>query len=230
MRPAVRAMSGLVVLAGLLAAAGCGSLGLRFPTPQPSAAPVSASALPPNRVRPTAIAEEAPSPLPRLRTVRGQVETIGTGIYRNRDILTNLRNATQHQLLWGGIEITGLEPTVGSPGPLTVLAPTDEAFNLLPAGTRAQILAPANVAVLRKVLSYHVVLGRLETSELRRRIAEGGGSANIPSAFGGVLRATLEGDDVLIWDEHDRMARLVAPDIAQTNGVLHVVDTVLLPK
>jgi len=111
-----------------------------------------------------------------------------------------------------------------------VFAPTNAAFAALPAGTVDTLLKPANKAALTKVLTYHVVAGKLETSALIKAVDAGGGKAMLTEVSGGMLTVTKSGTMIMLSDESGGMAHITIPDVVQSNGVIHVVDKVLLPK
>ncbi|MBC7602383.1 MAG: fasciclin domain-containing protein, partial [Ramlibacter sp.] len=123
----------------------------------------------------------------------------------------------------------GLVDTLKSAGPFTVFAPTNAAFDALPAGTVPTLLKPENKATLTKVLTYHVVAGRVDAAALGRMIAAGGGRATLKTVSGGMLYATMSGSNVMITDEKGGMATVTIANVYQSNGVIHVVNKVLLP-
>jgi len=116
------------------------------------------------------------------------------------------------------------------PGPFTVFAPTDEAFAALPNGTVDNLLKTENQAALRRLLTHHVVAGRLDRATLMKQVAAGGGQAQLKTVQGGLLVATISGPSVMLTDGLGGMARVTDADHKQSNGIVHVVDKVLMPK
>ncbi|MEO5606749.1 MAG: fasciclin domain-containing protein [Polaromonas sp.] len=154
----------------------------------------------------------------------------GAPMYPNKDIIDNAVNSKDHTTLVAAVRAAGLVDTLKSPGPFTVFAPVNAAFDALPAGTVATLLKPENKATLTKILTYHVVPGRLNASDLAKQISMGGGRAALKTASGGTLYASMVGSSVIITDENGGAARVTIADVNQSNGVIHVVDKVLLPK
>jgi uncharacterized surface protein with fasciclin (FAS1) repeats len=153
----------------------------------------------------------------------------GAPMYPARDIVDNAVNSKDHTTLVAAVQAAGLVPTLKQPGPFTVFAPTNAAFGALPAGTVDTLLKPENKATLTKVLTYHVVPGRLDGAALAQQIRAGGGKAMLKTASGGTLTATMDGDKVLVTDDKGGAAHVTIADVYQSNGVIHVVDKVLLP-
>ena len=127
------------------------------------------------------------------------------------------------------VKAAGLVDTLESPGPFTVFAPTNGAFDKLPAGTVQTLLRPENKAALVKVLTYHVVPGRLTSIDLKKQIEAGGGQATLRTASGESLTVRGDGDDVVLVDEKGDSSRITIANVMQSNGVIHVVDTVMIP-
>jgi len=119
---------------------------------------------------------------------------------------------------------------LSSEGPFTVFAPTNDAFAKLPAGTVDALLLAENKALLTAVLTYHVVAGKLMAADVVKAISDGGGSTTVPTVQGGVLTASIEGENVILTDANGQKAIITAVDIDNSNGVIHVIDTVVLPK
>ena len=163
-------------------------------------------------------------------TAIAQVTVGGAPMYASKDIIDNAVNSKDHTTLVAAVKAAGLVDTLKGPGPFTVFAPTNEAFAALPAGTVDTLLKPANKAELTKVLTYHVVAGKLDAAALTKEIMAGGGKATLKTVSGGTLVATASGGHVMITDESGRTADVTIPDVMQSNGVIHVVDKVLLPK
>ena len=154
----------------------------------------------------------------------------GAPMYPNKDIIDNAVNSKDHTTLVAAVKAAGLVDTLKGPGPFTVFAPTNAAFAALPAGTVDTLLKPENKATLTKVLTYHVVSGRMDAASLTRAIAAGGGRATLTTVSGGKLIATTSGGMVTVTDENGGMAHVTIADVTQSNGVIHVVDKVLLPR
>ena len=154
----------------------------------------------------------------------------GAAMFPNKDIIDNAVNSKDHTTLVAAVKAAGLVDTLKSSGPFTVFVPVNSAFAALPAGTVDTLLKPENKATLTKVLTYHVVPGRLNASDLARQISAGGGRAMLKTASGGTLTASMSGSSVMITDDGGGSARVTIADVNQSNGVIHVVDKVLLPK
>lgn len=145
------------------------------------------------------------------------------------DIVGVTASSADHSRLVAAVKAADLVSTLQGSGPFTVFAPTNAAFNKLPQGTVASLLEPANKASLAGILTYHVVAGSLSAKAMLAAITEGKGKATLTTVAGGKLTATLENDKVVITDEKGGKATVTATDLAATNGVIHVVDTVLMP-
>ena len=154
----------------------------------------------------------------------------GSEMFPNKDIIQNAVNSADHTTLVAAVKAAGLVDTLVSPGPFTVFAPTNEAFNKLPAGTVDTLLKPENKATLTKVLTYHVVPGKLSSVDLKKQIKAGNGTAMLKTASGGTLWAMMQDDDVVLKDEKGTMSKVTQANVFQSNGVIHVIDTVVLPQ
>lgn len=132
-------------------------------------------------------------------------------------------------ILRGAVKAAGLVDTLGGAGFFTVFAPTNEAFAKLPPGTVDTLLKLENKDQLTKVLAYHVVGGRLTSNDLRKAIEEGNGTAELATVEGGRLEAMMEGGKIVLKDERGGAATVTIPNVMQSNGVIHVIDSVLLP-
>jgi uncharacterized surface protein with fasciclin (FAS1) repeats len=154
----------------------------------------------------------------------------GAPMYASKDIIDNAVNSKDHTTLVAAVKAAGLVDTLKGKGPFTVLAPTNEAFARLPAGTVETLLKPENKAMLVKVLTYHVVPGRLDARALGKKIKEGNGSATLTTASGGTLTASMQGEKIVIRDAKSDVAIITIEDVYQSNGVIQVIDTVLLPS
>ena len=155
----------------------------------------------------------------------------GKEMYPTKNIIENAVNSADHTTLVAAVKATGLVETLEGPGPFTVFAPTNEAFNKLPAGTVDTLLKPENKSLLTKVLTYHVVAGRLSTSDLMKMIKDGNGSAELTTVEGGKLWVSLhDGKHIMLRDEKGGMALVTIANVLQSNGVIHVVDNVVMPN
>ncbi len=159
-----------------------------------------------------------------------QVTVGGAPMYANKDIIDNAVNSKDHTTLVAAVKAAGLVDTLKGTGPFTVFAPTNSAFGALPAGTVDTLLKPENKGQLTKVLTYHVVPGKIDAAALMKQIDAGGGKAMLKTASGGTLTATASGKTVSVMDESGGTSKVTIADVNQSNGVIHVVDKVLLPK
>ena len=153
----------------------------------------------------------------------------GAAMYPTKDIVDNAVNSKDHTTLVAAVKAAGLVDTLKSPGPFTVFAPTNEAFAALPAGTVDTLLKPENKPTLTKVLTYHVVPGRMDGPALMSAINAGGGRAVLKTASGGTLVATMNGGNVWVTDAKGGTAMVTIANVYQSNGVIHVINKVLLP-
>ena len=153
----------------------------------------------------------------------------GAAMYPSKDIVDNADNSKDHTTLVAAVKAAGLVDTLKSAGPFTVFAPTNEAFAALPAGTVDTLLKPENKPVLTKVLTYHVVPGKLDGAALSQRVMAGNGRAMLQTASGGTLIVTMSGSNVMVTDEKGGTAMVTIANVYQSNGVIHVVNKVLLP-
>ena len=158
-----------------------------------------------------------------------QVMVGGAPMYANKDIVDNAVNSADHTTLVAAVKAAGLVETLKTPGPFTVFAPVNSAFAALPAGTVETLLKPENKATLTKVLTFHVVPGKLDAAELMRRVTAGKGTAMLKTVEGESLTVTVIGGVVTVTDSKGDMAHVTTADVFQSNGVIHVVDKVLLP-
>lgn len=153
----------------------------------------------------------------------------GAPMYPTKDIVDNAVNSKDHTTLVAAVKAADLVGTLKSPGPFTVFAPTNASFAALPAGTVDTLLKPENKATLTKVLTYHVVPGRMDSAALMSAINAGGGKAVLKTASGGTLTATMSGGNVMVTDAKGGTATVTIANVYQSNGVIHVVNKVLLP-
>ncbi|MES2447997.1 MAG: fasciclin domain-containing protein [Bacteroidota bacterium] len=154
----------------------------------------------------------------------------GAAMYADKDIVDNAVNSKDHTTLVAAVKAAGLVETLKSAGPFTVFAPTNDAFAKLPAGTVETLVKPENKATLTTILTYHVVAGKLGSKEVAAAIKAGGGKAELATVQGGKLWIYMEGKNVMIKDEKGGTAKVTIADVFQSNGVIHVIDTVLMPK
>jgi len=154
----------------------------------------------------------------------------GAPMYPSKNIIQNAVNSKDHTTLVAAVKAGGLVDTLQGPGPFTVFAPTNEAFAKLPAGTVDNLLKPENKATLVKVLTYHVVPGRMTAANLMKAVKEGEGEAKLKTVAGETIVMKQAGPGKLsITDDKGDVAMVTIADVLQSNGVIHVIDTVLLP-
>lgn len=158
------------------------------------------------------------------------VEVGGAPMYATKNIVENAVNSNDHTTLVAAVKAAGLVETLQSAGPFTVFAPTNEAFDKLPKGTVESLVKPENKAILTKILTYHVVAGKLDTKALAKLIKEGNGTAELKTVSGGILKASMKGGKLVLTDEKGGMSTVTIKNVYQSNGVIHVVDTVVLPS
>ena len=154
----------------------------------------------------------------------------GAEMYPTKDIVDNAVNSKDHTTLVAAVKAAGLVETLKSAGPFTVFAPTNEAFDKLPKGTVATLVKPENKATLTKILTYHVVAGKMDAKTIAAAIKKGKGKAELTTVQGGKLWAWMEGKKLVLKDEKGGMSTVTIADVMQKDGVIHVVDTVLMPK
>ncbi len=158
------------------------------------------------------------------------VEVGGAAMYPSKNIVENAVNSKDHTTLVAAVKAAGLVETLQSAGPFTVFAPTNAAFAMLPMGTVETLLKPENKAKLTGVLTYHVVAGRLGTKELNDWIKKGNGTAELNTVAGGKLWISKKNGKYWLKDENGGMAEITISNVYQSNGVIHVIDHVVLPK
>jgi uncharacterized surface protein with fasciclin (FAS1) repeats len=154
----------------------------------------------------------------------------GAAMYPNKNIVQNASEASNLTTLVTAVKAAGLVDTLEGAGPFTVFAPTNDAFAKLPAGTVDTLVKPENQDQLKKVLTYHVVPGRVTASKLVSMIHKNGGQAMLKTVEGGVITAKLDGSNVVLTDEKGGTAMVTQADVMQKNGVVHVIDSVLMPN
>lgn len=154
----------------------------------------------------------------------------GAAMYPNRTIVANASAAPNLTTLVSAVRAAGLAETLSGPGPFTVFAPTNEAFGRLAPGMVETLLKPENKASLTRVLNYHVVPGAITAADLRARVQAGGGMAQLTTAAGDLLTARIEGGELTLTDMNGTRTYVETPDVRQSNGVVHVVNGVLVPR
>jgi uncharacterized surface protein with fasciclin (FAS1) repeats len=154
----------------------------------------------------------------------------GAQMYPSKNIVQNAVNSKEHTTLVAAVTAAGLVEILQSAGPFTVFAPTNAAFEKLPAGTVETLVKPENKSTLTSILTYHVVPGKLNAKELQNWIKKGNGSAELKTVQGGKLWLMEKDGSIVIKDENGGMSKVTIADVNQSNGVIHVVDTVILPK
>ncbi|MFZ5665056.1 MAG: fasciclin domain-containing protein [Pseudomonadota bacterium] len=153
----------------------------------------------------------------------------GAAMYPAKNIVENASAAPNLKTLVAAVKAAGLVETLASPGPFTVFAPTDDAFAKLPAGTVETLVKPENKATLTSILTYHVVAGKVTAADVVALIKKGGGKAQIKTVQGGTLTASLQGQNVVLTDAKGGKSIVTQTDVMQSNGVVHVIDTVVMP-
>ncbi len=154
----------------------------------------------------------------------------GAAMYPSKNIVENAVNSKDHTTLVAAVKAAELVETLQTAGPFTVFAPTNDAFAKLPAGTVETLVKPENKATLQGILTYHVLSGKYNASDIVMAIKKGNGKATFKTVSGGTLTAMLKGDKVILTDENGGMATVTIADVNQSNGVIHVIDSVVLPK
>ena len=153
----------------------------------------------------------------------------GAAMYPTKNILENAVNSKDHTTLVAAVKAAGLVETLESAGPFTVFAPTNEAFNKLPAGTVDNLVKPENKATLTKILTYHVVAGKMDSKALMAKIKAGGGKATLTTVQGEELTIMMKGKNIEVKDSKGGVALVTIKDVYQSNGVIHVINKVLMP-
>jgi uncharacterized surface protein with fasciclin (FAS1) repeats len=169
---------------------------------------------------------------PAFAQMKEKEKTVNVGgapMYPSKNIVQNAVNSKDHTTLVAAVKAAGLVDTLQSPGPFTVFAPTNEAFGKLPAGTVDTLLKPENKKTLTNVLTYHVVPGRLTAKDLMEKIKAGNGKAMLKTVEGADLTFAEKDGKLWIWDAKGGSAQVTIRNVMQSNGVIHVIDTVLLP-
>jgi uncharacterized surface protein with fasciclin (FAS1) repeats len=154
----------------------------------------------------------------------------GAAMYPAKNIIENAMNSKDHTTLVAAVKAAGLVETLEGAGPFTVFAPTNEAFDMLPKGTIDNLLRPENKEMLQKILTYHVVAGNWDSKAIAEKIKAGNGTAELPTVSGGKLWATMKGNKLVLKDEKGGWATVTIKNVYQSNGVIHVIDHVLMPQ
>lgn len=154
----------------------------------------------------------------------------GAAMYKTKNIVENAVNSKDHTTLVAAVQAAGLVDTLKSAGPFTVFAPVNSAFDKLPAGTVDTLLKSENKATLTKILTYHVVAGNMDSKAIAKAIKKGKGKAELTTVSGGKLWASMDGKHLVLTDEKGGKSMVTIADVKQSNGVIHVVDTVLMPN
>lgn len=153
----------------------------------------------------------------------------GAEMYPTKNIVENAVNSKDHTTLVAAVKAADLVDVLSSEGPFTVFAPTNAAFDKLPKGTVETLVMPENKEKLQAILKYHVVAGKWSAQDIAKLIKDGKGKAVIKTVAGGTITAWMKGKDVYVTDENGNSAKVTIADVNQSNGVIHVIDTVLLP-
>lgn len=153
----------------------------------------------------------------------------GAPMYPSKNIVENAVNSKDHTTLVAAVKAAGLVETLSGPGPFTVFAPTNEAFGKLPAGTVDNLVKPENKDKLTTVLTYHVIAGKMDSKALMMKVKAGKGKATIATVQGGELTFMQQGNDLWVMDAQGNKAKITIKDVYQSNGVIHVINTVLMP-
>jgi uncharacterized surface protein with fasciclin (FAS1) repeats len=171
------------------------------------------------------------APLPALaQSGEKTVMVGGAAMYPSKNIIENAVNSKDHTTLVTAVKAAGLVDTLSGKGPFTVFAPTNEAFEKLPKGTVDTLVKPENKANLTKILTYHVVSGKMTAADIDKAIKDGKGKAELKTVEGENLTAEMQGGKLLLVDAKGGKSTVTIGDVMQSNGVIHVVDTVLMPK
>jgi uncharacterized surface protein with fasciclin (FAS1) repeats len=165
----------------------------------------------------------------QMNTMEKTVEVGGAAMYPTKNIVENAVNSKDHTTLVAAVKAAGLVEVLQGDGPFTVFAPVNDAFSKLPKGTVETLLKPESKATLTAVLTCHVVAGRISAAELMQKIKAGNGKAMLTTVQGGTLTAMMKGKKIVLKDEKGGLSTITIKDVNQSNGVIHVVDAVMLP-
>jgi uncharacterized surface protein with fasciclin (FAS1) repeats len=166
-----------------------------------------------------------------LGTFAAQNPMVGGALmYASKNIVENALNSKDHTTLVAAVKAAGLVDTLEGKGPFTVFAPTNEAFDKLPSGTVDTLLKSENKPMLVKILTYHVVSGKYTEAKLRKEVMQGNGTATLKTVQGDMLTLTMDGSDLVLKDQKGATAHITTANVMQSNGVIHVIDSVLQPN
>ncbi|AEI51417.1 fasciclin domain-containing protein [Runella slithyformis] len=157
------------------------------------------------------------------------VEVGGAPMYPSKNIIENAVNSKDHTTLVAAVKAADLVETLQGAGPFTVFAPANEAFDKLPKGTVETLVKPENKKTLTSILTYHVVAGKMDSKTMAEAIKAGGGTAAFKTVQGGTLKAMMKDGQLVLTDEKGGMAAVTIKDVYQSNGVIHVIDSVVMP-
>jgi uncharacterized surface protein with fasciclin (FAS1) repeats len=169
----------------------------------------------------------------QLSFAQGNMKTVevgGAAMYPNKNIVENAVNSKDHTTLVAAVKAAGLVETLQGKGPFTVFAPTNKAFEKLPAGTVETLVKPENKGTLTTILTYHVVAGRMDSEAIAEAIKKGNGKATFKTVEGGTLTAMMKGKKLMLMDEKGGTSTVTIKDVYQSNGVIHVIDSVIMPE
>jgi len=164
------------------------------------------------------------------QTKEKTVQVGGAPMYPSKNIVENAVNSKDHTTLVAAVKAAELVETLQSDGPFTVFAPTNTAFDKLPKGTVEFLVKPENIKTLQTILTYHVLAGKFSEDAIKAAIKENKGTADFKTVSGGKLKAMLKGKDIILIDENGGQAKVTISNVNQSNGVIHVIDTVVIPK
>lgn len=167
-----------------------------------------------------------------LNSVMAQEKTVEVGgapMYPSKNIVENAVNSKDHTTLVAAVKAAGLVETLQGAGPFTVFAPTNAAFGKLPSGTVETLVKPENKETLTKILTYHVIAGKYDAAAIAQLIKDGGGTAVLKTVSGGSLKASMKGKKLVLTDEKGASSTVTISNVHQSNGVIHVIDSVVLP-
>jgi uncharacterized surface protein with fasciclin (FAS1) repeats len=185
----------------------------------------------PTAIAVAALAFAAAAAIPAHAQMKEQTVTVGGApMYPSKNIIQNAINSKDHTTLVTAVKAAGLVNTLSGPGPFTVFAPTNAAFGMLPKGTVEDLLKTENKAKLTKILTYHVVSANAMSGAIDKMIKDDGGKHTVTTVSGNKLVASMKNGKIVLADENGGMATVTIPDVKQSNGVIHVIDHVLLPK
>ena len=165
-----------------------------------------------------------------MKKMDGNPMVGGAAMYKNKNIVENAVNSKDHTTLVAAVKAAGLVDTLSGKGPFTVFAPTNSAFDALPAGTVDSLLKPEMMSMLKKVLTYHVVAGKMDSKAIAKAIKKGKGTARLTTVSGGTLTAMMEGNRLVLTDEKGGKSIVTIANVYQSNGVIHEVNSVLMPS